>query len=113
VRRVLLLAALVALIAAVPAFAAGHVTVTCKQMGKTSYCDAKVPLKGGASNKTVTVNLSGTGWKFASATVSSKSLKGAYSLSGGHFTNGGKTYVAKLNAVQSIRRGYLRLIFGH
>src|SRR5437588_2510555 len=96
-RRVLLLAALLALIAAVAAFAAGHVTVKCKGMGTS--CHAKIGLKGGASNKTVTVKLSGTGWNKPTVTVSNKTLKGAYSLTHGHFTNGGKVYVATLSAV--------------
>lgn len=112
-RRALLLAALlVALVVALPAFAAGHVTVKCKGMGTS--CHAKVGLKGGASDKTVTVKLPGSGWsKAPTVKVSNKTLKGAYSLAHGHFTSGGKTWVATLSAVQSIRSGYLLLTFKH
>ncbi len=111
-RRALLLAALLALTAAiaVPALAAGHATVKCKGMGTS--CHAKIGLKGGASNKTVTVKLPGTGWtKQPAVHVSKKSLKGAYSLTGGTFSHNGSVYTATLSAVQSIRSGYLLLTF--
>jgi hypothetical protein len=114
-RRVLLLAALLALTAAVavPALASGHAKVTCKKHGMSS-CTARISLKGGASNKVITVNLPGKGWsKDPTVTVSKKSLKGAYSLTGGTFSSGGSVYTATLNAVQSIRGGYLKLTFKH
>jgi hypothetical protein len=89
--------------------AAGHVTVRCK--GTEKLCQARVSLVGGASNKRVTVRLPGTSWRKPTVRVSSATLRGAYSLSGGRFTTGGSVYVVTLNAVGSIRTGYLLFTF--
>lgn len=92
------------------ALGAGRATVRC--VGSTSSsCTAKVSLAGGASNKAITIQLSGTNQKLASISVP-KAYKGAYRFSKGAYSMGGSVYKVTLNAVQSIPRGvYATLTF--
>lgn len=94
------------------ALGVGRATVTC--VGRTSSsssCTAKVSLAGGASNKAITIRLSGTNQKLASVSVP-KVYKGAYRFSKGAYSMGGSVYTVTLNAVRSIPKGvYATLTF--
>lgn len=93
------------------ALGVGKATVTCAG-ATSSKCTAKVSLAGGASNKVITIVLSGTNQKLASVSVP-KAYKGSYTFGKGTYSMSGSVYTAGLNAVQSIPRGvYATLAFG-
>jgi hypothetical protein len=100
-----LVAALAALGFAGSAHARGTVRVDC--VGEEKLCTARVPLAGGASNKQVIVELTGTNLKLVSQTVDPEWVYGAYSLTKGSYRLGGSEYTATLNAVESIPKGAL------
>ena len=92
----------------------GNVPGTVKCLGNDRVCTAHISLKGGASNKKVTVQLPGTDLKLAQGAkaVTPASVKGAYGMSGGKYTTGGSVYQFTLNAVGSIGKGsWLALTF--
>jgi hypothetical protein len=85
-------------------------TVTCQ--GTDQSCKAVVGLAGGASNERLRIALPGTSLKLISTTVRPHWVQGAYSLTGGRYSQGGARYTATLNAVQSIpKRARLTLLF--
>lgn len=86
-------------IAAVPASAAGRQTVKC--IGNAWFCGATVRLAGGASNKTVTINLTDTDFSRVAVRVRPGSSRGAFSISHARFQLGGSQYRFTLNAVSS------------
>lgn len=109
-RGIILGVAAASLFASPIALGVGKATATC--VGTTSSkCTAKVSLAEGASNKVITIVLSGTNQKLASVSVP-KAHKGSYTFSMGTHSMGGSVYTARLNAVQSISTGvYATLVF--
>ena len=92
------------------AVAATDRTVACR--GTATVCRARVSLAGGASNETVVIRLTDTDLRLVSVKPNRRYLRGAYSISNGHFRLGGSEYVFTLNAVGSIRVGaYLTFTF--
>ena len=107
---VLIAALLVAALASKTAAAAGTQTVKC--VGTADFCGATVSIAGGASNKVITVNLTGTNFSRVGVWVIPNTSKGAYSISKASFRLGGSQYRFTLNAVQSNpRRARIILLF--
>ena len=108
---ILTAAALAAFATAFAAHASAQVrSIDCR--GTERSCRAVVSLAGGASNELLRVDLPGTNLRLISVTVRPHWVRGAYSLSRGRYSLGGSLYSARLNAVQSIRRGArLTLLF--
>jgi hypothetical protein len=83
----------------------GGNTVVTRCTGGVESCRARVSLAGGASNRTVIIQLPGTNFRLASVRPNRSSLVGAYGLSGHRLSPSGSEYRVTLNAVQSIPRG--------
>jgi hypothetical protein len=83
----------------------GGNTVVTRCTGGVESCRARVSLAGGASNRTVIIQLPGTNFRLASVRPNRNSLIGAYGLSGHRLSLSGSEYRVTLNAVQSIPRG--------
>jgi hypothetical protein len=78
-------------------------TATC--VGSDEACSVKIPLEGGASNRPVRVDLTGTDFGDPTVTPSSPDLEGAFDIEDGKFTTGGSVYEFTLSAVESIEDG--------
>lgn len=74
-------------------------------VGAEEACSATVPIGGGASNKAIQIELTGTNMGEPKVTVADPQYEGAYSISDGTFTTGGSIYSFTLNAVESIPAG--------
>ena len=83
----------------------GGNTVVKRCTGGVESCRARVSLAGGASNRTVIIQLPGTNFRLASVRPNRNSLIGAYGLSGHRLSPSGSEYSVTLNAVQTIPRG--------
>jgi len=87
-------------------------TLTATCVGSDEACSVKIPLAGGASNRPVRVELTGTDFGDPTVTPSSPDLEGAFDIEGGEFTTGGSIYEFSLSAVGSIGDGgYITLDF--
>ena len=73
-------------------------------IGAEEACTAKVPLGGGASARTVQIELTGTNMGEPKTTVEPE-YEGAYDISDAKFTTGGSIYEFTLDAVESIPEG--------
>ena len=73
-------------------------------IGAEEACTAKVPLGGGASARTVQIELTGTDMGEPKTTVEPE-YEGAYDISDAKFTTGGSIYEFTLDAVESIPEG--------
>ncbi len=73
-------------------------------IGAEEACTAKVPLGGGASARTVQIELTGTNMGEPKTTVEAE-YEGAYDISDAKFTTGGSIYEFTLDAVESIPEG--------
>ena len=73
-------------------------------IGAEEACSVKVPIGGGASNKQVQVELTGTNMGEPKVTVDPE-YKDSYSISDAQFTTGGSIYQFTLNSVESIPEG--------
>ena len=73
-------------------------------VGAEEACSAKVPLGGGASARTVQIELTGTNMGEPKTTVEPE-YEGAYDISDAKFTTGGSIYEFTLDAVESIHEG--------
>lgn len=73
-------------------------------VGAEEACSAKVPLGGGASARTVQIELTGTNMGEPKTTVEPE-YEGAYDISDAKFTTGGSIYEFTLDAVESIPEG--------
>ncbi len=73
-------------------------------VGAEEACSAKVPLGGGASARTVQIELTGTNMGEPKTTVEPE-YEGAYDISDAKFTTGGSIYEFPLDAVESIPEG--------
>lgn len=73
-------------------------------VGAEEACTAKVPLGGGASARTVQIELTGTNMGEPKTTVEAE-YEGAYDISDAKFTTGGSIYEFTLDAVESIPEG--------
>lgn len=73
-------------------------------IGAEEACTAKVPLGGGASARTVQIELTGTNMGEPKTTVDAE-YEGAYDISDAKFTTGGSIYEFTLDAVESIPEG--------
>ena len=83
----------------------GGNTVVTRCTGGVESCRARVSLTGGASNRTVIIQLPGTNFRLASVRPNRNSLIGAYGLSDHRLSPSGSEYRVTLNALQSIPRG--------
>lgn len=101
--RLLALTGMAAGLIAAPAALADTARVDCD--GTDRACAAHVPLAGGASNREVTVELTGTNERLRSSIPIPAQVKGAFSASPGRYQLGGSEYVFTLNAVGSIGKG--------
>lgn len=91
---------------AVPAAsqAAGTETAVCK--GSEARCTATFNLAGGASNKTLRVELPGTSsLRMIGIDATPGYVDGAFSIDSVGYSLGGSLFTLKLNAVQSIPKG--------
>jgi hypothetical protein len=87
-------------------------TLTATCVGSDEACSVKIPLAGGASNRPVRVELTGTDFGDPTVTPSSPDLEGAFDIEDGEFTTGGSIYEFSLSAVGSIGDdGYITLDF--
>lgn len=87
-------------------------TLTATCVGSDEACSVKIPLAGGASNRPVRVELTGTDFGDPTVTPSSPDLEGAFDIEDGEFTTGGSIYEFSLSAVGSIGdNGYITLDF--
>jgi hypothetical protein len=87
-------------------------TTSVRCEGTDQSCKAVVGLAGGASNERLRIALPGTSLKLISATARPHWIHGAYSLTGGKYSQGGSRYTTTLNAVESIpKRARLTLLF--
>ncbi|MDO8187116.1 hypothetical protein Q5424_07465 [Conexibacter sp. JD483] len=78
--------------------------VVCK--GSEARCTAAINLAGGASNKTINVELPGTSeLRLIYAHANPSWVEGAYAIEGARYSLGGSLYTLKLNAVESIPKG--------
>ena len=103
-------ALLIAALASGTAGAAGKQTVRC--VGTADFCGATVSIARGASNKVITVNLTGTNFRRVGVWVIPKTSKGAFSISKASFRLGGSQYRFTLNAVRANpRRARIILLF--
>jgi hypothetical protein len=94
--------ALVPAIAAAPAAASGSQTVKCT--GNAYFSGAVVNIAGGASNRTVKINLTDTDFARVAVRVRPGASRGAFSISHAGFRLGGSQYQFTLNAVKSNKR---------
>lgn len=86
-------------------------TVVCK--GGEARCTAAIGLGGGASNKTIRVELPGTDLRFIGLDATPAWIDGAFEIDGGGFSLGGSLFTLKLNAVESLpKSAKLFLTFG-
>ncbi|HST42775.1 MAG TPA: hypothetical protein VLK58_24850 [Conexibacter sp.] len=101
-----------ALAAPTAAQAAGTETVVCK--GSEARCTATVSLAGGASDKTIRVELPGTSsLQLIGVSATPSYAAGAYDLYDPGYSLGGSLFTSKLSAVKSLPKGAkLRLRFG-
>lgn len=114
-QRLFVLVALGALatiaIAVAPAGAARTQTVHC--IGTSDYCGATLSIAGGAVNRVVTVDLSGTNLRVVGAYAVPGSARRGFSITHAAFRLGGSQYRFTLNALRSNPRGArLVLLFG-
>ena len=113
-RRVLpFLAAGAVVVAALPVVSAGAAnTQTVRCIGTADFCGATVSIAGGASNRVVTINLTGTNFRRAGVRVIPSSSRGAFSVTRTSFRLGGSQFRFTLNAVRSNpRRSRIILLF--
>jgi hypothetical protein len=94
--------ALVPALAAAPAAASGSQTVKCT--GNAYFCGAVVSIAGGASSRTVKINLTDTDFARVAVRVRPGASRGAFSISHAGFRLGGSQYQFTLNAVKSNKR---------
>src|SRR5712671_8171400 len=94
--------ALLPAIAAAPAAASGSQTVKCT--GNAYFCGAVVSIAGGASNRTVKINLTDTDFARVAVRVRPGASRGAFSITHAGFRLGGSQYQFTLNAVRSNKR---------
>jgi hypothetical protein len=80
-------------------------TQTVRCVGTADFCGAAVSIAGGASNRVVNVNLTGTNLKLAKVTVVPSASKRAFSISKASYRLGGSQYRFTLNAVRANPRG--------
>lgn len=73
-------------------------------IGAEEACSATVPIGGGASARTVQIELTGTNMGEPETTVE-KQYEGAYDITDAKFTTGGSIYEFTLDAVESIPEG--------
>jgi hypothetical protein len=101
-----------ALVAPSAAQAAGSQTVVCK--GSEARCTATISLAGGASDKTIRVELPGTSaLRLIGVSATPSYAAGAYDLYDPGYSLGGSLFTSKLSAVKSLPKGAkLRLRFG-
>jgi hypothetical protein len=79
-------------------------TVVCK--GSEARCTAAINLAGGASNKTINIELPGTSdLRLIYAHANPSWVEGAYAIEGAKYSLGGSLYTLKLDAVESIPKG--------
>ncbi len=89
----------------------GSQVVRCR--GGARSCRAIINLAGGAHNRKLVIRLTDTDFSLRSIKAPPKRNHAAYSLTNGHFAQGGSQYVATLNAAASSRSGSrLTLTFG-
>jgi hypothetical protein len=112
-RRALPLAVVGALAAAaLSAGPAGAASQTVRCVGTADFCGATVSIAGGASNRVVTVNLTGTNLRRIAVRVFPSSSRGAFSISRASYRLGGSQYRFTLNAVRgNPRRSRIVLLF--
>ena len=92
------------LVSAMPASAASSKQkVKCR--GTADFCGATVSVAGGASNRQVTVMLSGTNLKLVAVRVIPAKSKGAYSITRASYRLGGSVYRFTLSAVKANPKG--------
>ncbi|MBM3633779.1 MAG: hypothetical protein FJW99_00545 [Actinobacteria bacterium] len=82
--------------------AAAAAPIPC--IGAEEACTAKVPLGGGASARTVQIELTGTNMGEPKTTVETE-YEGSYDITDATFTTGGSIYEFTLDAVESIPEG--------
>jgi hypothetical protein len=76
-----------------------------KCVGTADFCGATVSIAGGASNRVVTINLTGTNLKRIAVRVIPSASKGAFSITKASFMTGGSVYRFTLNSVKSNPKG--------
>jgi hypothetical protein len=76
-----------------------------KCVGSGDFCGAGVSIAGGASDRVVTINLTGTNFKRIAVRVIPSASKGAFSITKASFLTGGSQYRFTLNAVKSNPKG--------
>jgi len=91
--------------AALLAAPAGASNAPIRCVGTADFCGASVSIAGGASNRPVTINLTGTDFSRVGVRVLPQSSKGAFSISKAAFRTGGSQYRFTLNAVRGNPRG--------
>ncbi|MDW5594293.1 hypothetical protein VSS74_08095 [Conexibacter stalactiti] len=92
-----------ALAAPTAAQAAGSQTVVCK--GSEARCTATISLAGGASAKTLKIELPGTNLKLIGVNSTPAYTAGAYDLYDPNYALGGSLFTSKLSAVKSLPKG--------
>jgi hypothetical protein len=91
----------------------GGGTTVARCRGGSNACTARVSLAGGASNRSVVIQLTDSDLRLQSVRPNRASLRGAYSITHQRLREGGTEYALRLSAVQSIPRGsFLRFRFG-
>ncbi len=81
----------------------GTQVVKCR--GSARSCQAKINLAGGAHNRKIVIQLTDTDFSLRSIKAPPRRKHAAYSLTNGHFIQGGSKYVVTLNAARSSRPG--------
>jgi hypothetical protein len=113
IKRLLVLVPLGALAAGVVAVgsagAAKSQTVRC--MGTADYCGATIRIAGGAKNRVVTVNLTGTNLKLVATRALPASSTGGFKITKASFRLGGSQYRFTLNAKPAGPRSRILLLF--
>jgi hypothetical protein len=84
---------------------AGAASQSVRCIGNADFCGASVSIAGGASNRVVTINLTGTNFRRVGLRVIPASSRGAFSITKASFRLGGSQYRFTLNAVSSNPRG--------
>ncbi len=82
--------------------------VRCR--GTATRCRARVPIAAGASHRRLTVRLPARGLRLRSVT-DAPPVRGAYVLTGGHYSHDGRRWVATLDAPRGPAGAYLTLTF--
>jgi hypothetical protein len=91
--------------------AIGTATATCR--GTEHLCGVSFSLAGGASNKTLNVNLPGTNMHLLNRFLTPLTVRSAYSLRAPRFSLGGSRWTVTLNAVASTpASARLNFVFG-